>query len=218
MARVQSRVVCEVGRTDLRRVTGVLRGSGIVFLNKRWVYGLGDLQWESAGETLSGTLDGVLARVGGQGFLALHAQVKGAVTAGPAHCFLRCDGAVYPHLAGTDAGLGVAEDVALLGKWVSIGSRVYAGSFDLDTYCQNVHHANYHCQDAGGDDDSPESQANVFLGHSLGVQVAQCRNSQDHHDPTERVEARFLSEHRPVVVEIALEHWELRDNHEDCHR
>lgn len=81
--------------------------------------------------------------------------------------------------------------------------------FDLDTYCQNIHHANYHGQDTGGDDNPPESHANGFLGHGLGVQVAQCGYTQDHHDPAERVETRFLSEHRPVVVEIALEDREL---------
>lgn len=143
--------------------------------------------------------------------------MEGAVAAGSAHCLLRCDGAIYPHLAGTDAGLGVAEDVALLEKtgehWVKDKGWKF---FDLDTYCQNIHHANYHCQHASGDDNSPESQSDSFLGHGLGVQVAQCRYTEDHHDPAERVEARLLSEHRPMVVEIILEYWQLRDDHEDC--
>lgn len=116
MARVHSRVVCEVGRTNLRRVTRVLGRSGIVLLNEGRVHGLGDLEREPAGETPGGTLDRVLASVGGQGFLTLHAQMEGAMTAGPAHCFLWCDSAIYPHLAGTDAGLRVAEDVALSGE------------------------------------------------------------------------------------------------------
>lgn len=116
MTRVHSRVVCEVGRTDLRRVTRVLGGSSIVLLNEGRVHGLGDLEREPTGETLRGTLNGVLASVGGQGFLALHAQMEGTVAAGSAHCLLRCDGAVYPHLASTNAGLRVAEDVTLLEK------------------------------------------------------------------------------------------------------
>ena len=81
-----------------------------------WVHGVRDLEREPACETLGGTFDRVLASVGGQGFLSLHAQMEGAVTAGPAHCLLWCNSAIYPHLAGTDAGLGVAEDVALSGE------------------------------------------------------------------------------------------------------
>lgn len=89
------------------------------------------------------------------------------------------------------------------------------GGFDIGTYCQNIQHTNYHCQDAGRDDYLPETHSNDFLGHGLGVQVAQCCYTQDHHDPTKRVETRFLSEHRPVIVEITLQNGELRDDHED---
>lgn len=128
MARVHSRVVCEVRRADLRRVTRVFGGSGVVLFNESRVHRLGDLEWEPTSETLRGALDGVLASVGGQGFLALHAQVEGAVAAGPAHCLLWCDGAIHPHLAGTDAGRGITEDVALLKETVSIQGYILGGS------------------------------------------------------------------------------------------
>lgn len=98
------------------------------------------------------------------------------------------------------------------------GKLVYEAKRDWGwTYCQHVQDADYHCQDSSRGDNTPERHADFLLGHCFCVQIAKCRDAQDHHDSGKGVEARFLTEHWPVVVEVVLQNWEFGDDQEDCY-
>lgn len=107
------RVMRQVRRADLTRITRILRRSRIILRNQSGVHGPGDLQREPARQTLGGTLHRVRARIGRQGLLALRAEMESAVAAGATHGLLGSDGAIEANLTGTDAGFGVGEDEAL---------------------------------------------------------------------------------------------------------
>lgn len=83
------------------------------------------------------------------------------------------------------------------------------------TYCEDIQNADNHCQDSSRSDDTPERHADFLLGHCVCVQIAKCRDAQDHHDSSKRVEPRILTEHWPVVVEVVLQDWELGDDQKD---
>lgn len=109
------RVMCQVRRTHITRVTRILRRSRIILRNESRVHGSRDLQREPARETSGSPLDRVGALVHRESFLALDAEVQSAVTARATHCLLRSNSAIDANLAGTYTGCRVGEDEALEG-------------------------------------------------------------------------------------------------------
>lgn len=80
---------------------------------------------------------------------------------------------------------------------------------ERDTYRQDVDDTHYHGQNACGDDDSPECESKGLLTHRLDVEIAQHRDSENHHDPRQRYEPSILAEQGPVAIEVAAENGEL---------
>jgi hypothetical protein len=95
MARVHSRVVCEVRRADLRRVTRVFGGRREARGNPAHLHSPEPRQ-------------------------ARHEASHWSVPTQDLQA-----GAIHPHLAGTDAGRGITEDVALLKETVSIQGYIH---------------------------------------------------------------------------------------------
>ena len=84
------------------------------------------------------------------------------------------------------------------------------------TYGEDVCGAEDADDDAGGDDQTPESGPEGTLGCGLFVQVAEDGDADDDHDDAEGNEPVARREEGPVFGGVALEKGDFGEYEEDC--
>jgi len=84
------------------------------------------------------------------------------------------------------------------------------------SYSEDVDDAHENDDDASGDDDAPECQADGFLARVFLVQVGEDAVAKSKHGDSEHDEARLVAEEGPILCKMIFEEREFGDDEEDC--
>jgi len=90
--------------------------------------------------------------------------------------------------------------------------RVRFADRSFKTYGEEIYRAHDDDDNARGDDDPPEWQAEIFLAGCLLVEVAEDGVPQQEHGYSEHDEARLRAKERPVPRNVRFEEREFGDD------